>query len=337
VTGPGRLVGDVGEAELLGLLQPYLTADAPALLVGPGDDAAVWQPRAGHAVVVTTDSLVEDVHFHLVPGDANFNADLGWKLLAVSLSDLAAMGAEPGPSFLALALTPAWPVADVEALYRGLAECARVHGAGLAGGNLSGSATTVLTSTCLGEVDPAGMLQRQGARVGWQVAVTGTLGGAASALRAARGKETAAGEAPGQPAWMRRLRRPQPRLRAGAALVEAGVSVCLDISDGLYVDLARILGAGLGALLDPSLLPLEAGVREAFPEAWVEVAGGGEDYELLFAGPTEIVDEACRRVSSGGLQATRIGAVDDAAGVRLRAADGTEVPAPTTGHEHFRG
>lgn len=337
MTGPGRLVGDVGEGELLRLLQPYLTADAPRLLVGPGDDAAVWQPQAGHAVVVTTDSLVENVHFRPAPGDDEFNSDLGWKLLAVSLSDLAAMAAAPGPSFLALALTPAWPVGDVEALYRGLAECGRVHGAGLAGGNLSGSATTVLTSTCVGEVDPAAMLRRQGAVSGWQLAVTGRLGGAAAAVRATEASATANGAGAVAAAWLRRLRRPEPRLRAAAALVGAGVTVALDISDGLYIDVARILGAGLGAVLEPEVLPLEAGVREAFPNTWTELVGGGEDYELLFAAPPAIVAEACRRVSAGGLEATVIGAVDESPGVRLRGGDGSEVAAPTTGHQHFRG
>lgn len=337
MTGPGRLVGEVGEAELFHLLQPYLSADAPGLLVGPGDDAAVWQPRPGYAVVATTDSLVEDVHFHLLPGDLEFNTDLGWKLLAVSLSDLAAMGARPGPSFLALALAPAWPVADLEALYQGLADCARVHAAGLAGGNLSAAATSVLTSTCLGEVEPVAMLQRQGAQVGWQIAVTGRLGGAAAALRVSEATATADGEVRAAAAWTRRLRRPQPRLVAAAALVKAGVTVCLDISDGLYIDLARILGAGLGAVLNTGVLPLEPGVREAFPGSWAEVAGGGEDYELLFAGPAAVVARACRAVGSGGLEATTIGAVDAGPGVRLRGADGLEVPAPSTGHQHFGG
>jgi thiamine-monophosphate kinase len=337
VTGPGRLVGDAGEAELLRLLEPYLTAEAPGLLVGPGDDAAVWQPRPGHAVVVTTDSLVENVHFHRAPGDSDANADLGWKLLAVSLSDLAAMGAQPGPSFLALALTPAWLVADLEALYQGLADCARVHGAGLAGGNLSDAATTVLTSTSLGEVDPERMLRRQGARAGWRIAVTGRLGGAAAALRAAEAVAAAGPGSGADAAWLRRLRRPEPRLGAAASLIASGVTVAIDVSDGLYLDVGRILGAGLGAVLDGAQLPVEPGVREAYPKAWHEVVGGGEDYELVFAGPPEIVAEACRRVTAGGLEATIIGEVDGAPGVRLVGADGAEVPAPSSGHLHFRG
>jgi thiamine-monophosphate kinase len=112
--------------------------------------------------------------------------------------------------------------------------------------------------------------------------------------------------------------------------------VCLDVSDGLYIDVARILHAGLGAVLDAELLPLEPGLRQAFPDAWAEVAGGGEDYELLFAGPAGVVVEACRRVAAGGLQATVIGAVDDIPGVRLRVADGSQLPAPSTGHQHFK-
>jgi thiamine-monophosphate kinase len=336
VTGPGRLVGDVGETELLRLIEPYLTADSPALLVGPGDDAAVWQPRAGRAVVVTTDSLVEGVHFHPLPGDRVFNADLGWKLLAISLSDLAAMGAQPGPSFLALALAAAWPVADVEALYQGLAECARDHGAGLAGGNLSGATSTVLTSTSLGEIDPAAMLRRQGAASGWQIAVTGRLGGAAAALRVAQADPVEGGGAMAEAEWKRRLRHPEPRLAAGAILLESGVGVCLDVSDGLYIDTAHILGAGLGAVLETARLPAEAGVREAFPHTWTELVGGGEDYELLFAAPPAILAEACGAIRAGGLDATIIGEVDASTGVRLRGPDGGEAPAPPAGHQHFR-
>jgi thiamine-monophosphate kinase len=331
-------VADLGELELLRLLQPYLDRKASGLRLGAGDDAAVWHPGGERDVVVTTDSLVEGVHFQPCPGDIEFYTGLGWKLLAVSLSDLAAMGAEPGPAVLALSLPGSWLAADVEALYQGLAECAREHGAALAGGNLSDAGTAVLTSTCLGHVAPGRALRRQGAQTGWKLACSGTLGGAAASLRLQRSPPTEKAmpvpEAT-RAAWDGRLRRPEPRLSAGRALVEAGIGVCLDISDGLYLDAARLLRDGLGAVIEAGLLPLEPGVREAFPGAWVEIAGGGEDYELLFAGPPDKVETACRHIVAGGLMATVIGAFDSGTGVRLRDSDGVATQAPGAGHVHF--
>jgi len=339
VTGqPGPYVAELGELELLRRLQPYLDREAPGLLVGAGDDAAVWRSGGSGDIVVTTDSLVEGVHFHPCPGDSEFYTSLGWKLLAVSLSDLAAMGAEPGPAVVALSLPGGWLAADVESLYQGLAQCAREHGATLAGGNLSGAPAAVLTSTCLGSVAPGRALRRQGAEPGWKLACTGSVGGATAALRLRQDRGAGAPmtvpEAT-QAAWMRRWRRPEPRLGAGRALVEEGLGVCLDISDGLYLDAARLLRDGLGAVIEPGLLPIDAGVRAAFPDAWIDVAGGGEDYELLFAGPPDKVENACRRVVAGGLSATVIGTLDSGTGVRLREADGGETRAPASGHVHF--
>jgi thiamine-monophosphate kinase len=285
---------------------------------------------------VTTDSLVENVHFRRLDGDADFNADLGWKLLAVSLSDLAAMGASAGPSFLALSFPPDWPVADVEALYRGLDECAQAQQATLAGGNLSGGATAVLTSTCLGEVSPQLALRRSGAQPGWWLAVTGRLGGAAAGLRARAHTDLPASiDESARAAWNARLRQPQPRLPESADIAGEGIRVCLDISDGLYLDADRLLRDGLGVVIDPDRIPMQECVRDAFPDSWVEIAGGGEDYELLFAGPAEQIDRACRRVVAGGGEATVIGEFDTGAGVRLRGADGVESTPPRSGYEHF--
>ncbi|MDQ6747079.1 MAG: AIR synthase related protein, partial [Candidatus Dormibacteraeota bacterium] len=155
----GPTLGEVGEAGLLQRLWPRLNHDHPDMVVGPGDDGAAWQPPAGQAVVTTTDSMVEGAHF-VTPLEADAAVDLGWRLLAVSLSDLAAMGASAGPAFISLSLPPGWPLAWVEAIYQGLAECATRFSAPLAGGNISASSAAVLTSTCLGAVDPGRILRR---------------------------------------------------------------------------------------------------------------------------------------------------------------------------------
>ncbi len=340
MTATGPVVGDAGELELLRLLQPHLASASERLMVPAGDDGAVWQPAAGKAVVTTTDSLVEDVHFHRADGDGGFYRDLGWKLLAVSLSDIAAMGAEPGPSFFALTLPADWPVGDLNALYEGLSECAARWGSELAGGNLSAGRVAVLTSVCLGEVADDRVLRRAGAEPGWSLAVTGRLGGAAAALRVLHDPDSEAARttAPGTMAlWRARLRRPLPRLEEAPALVDAGIRVCLDVSDGVFLDSRRLLRQGLGLLIDPNALPLEDGVGEGFPDDWLGVAGGGEDYELLFAGPAEVVEAACAGVKASGTEARVIGRFDRGQGVRLSGADAAEALAPDAGHRHFGG
>jgi thiamine-monophosphate kinase len=329
---PGATLGSAGEEGLLRLIQPFLArAGEGRLSTGPGDDAAVWQPPARSQVVVTTDTLVEGVHFR--PGDPA--ADLGWKLLAVSLSDLAAMGADPGPAFIAVSLPASWHVGQLLDLYEGLARCADSHGTVLAGGNFSMSPIAVLTSTCLGSVAGGRVLGRGGARPGWALALTGRVGGAAAALR-----RIGATHPPSDlvaAAWDERARRPEPRLGPGRTLLAAGIDVAIDVSDGVFLDAGRLLpGAAqrCGVLIDAARLPTVIGVRESWPASWLEVAGGGEDYELLFAGPVGRVETACRRLRKSGCEAAVIGRFDKGEGVRVTA--GGEVqPAPATGHQHF--
>ena len=321
-------VGELGELALLARLHPFLALEGGQVVVGAGDDAAVWQPPLGRAVVVTTDSLAEGVHFTL-PLDPARAVDLGWRLLAVSLSDLAAMGARPGPAFISLALPAPWPVAWVEAIYQGLAECAARFEVPIAGGNMTESAAALLTSTCVGSVEPGEALLRRGARAGWDLAVTGSLGAAAAALRAA-----AAGQDP-DPAW-RAAARPIPRVEAGQALLDAGIRVAIDVSDGLYADARRLLAPDgpTGLLIEADALPAAAGVRRRWPRDWQAVVGGGEDYELLFAGPHPVMERARQRLAALDLAATVIGRFDGGAGVRVRVA-GNETAPPAAGHEHF--
>ena len=321
-------VGDLGEFALLQRLRPVLASDGGAMVVGAGDDAAVWQPPLGQAIVVTTDSLAEGAHF-TVPLDAPGAADLGWRLLAVSLSDLAAMGARPGPAFISLALPPSWPVAWVEAMYQGLAECAARFDVDLAGGNITAAPAAVLTSTCVGSVDSQELLRRDGAEAGWQLAATGSVGAAAARIRAA-----AEGQDP-DPAW-EQAARPIPRLTAGQVLVEAGVRVAMDISDGLYLDAGRLMGEAdaEGLLIDAAAIPVAPGIRERWPADWTAVVGGGEDYELLFAAEPIDMDRALRSLADAEVPAVVIGVFDDRAGLRVLVGE-EEVPPPAPGHQHF--
>ncbi|MDP9325385.1 MAG: thiamine-phosphate kinase [Candidatus Dormibacteraeota bacterium] len=318
------------------MLRPYLAVAggpmAGTVELGAGDDAALWRSGAQGAVAVTTDSLVEDVHFRR-PADTAAAQDLGWKLLAISYSDLAAMGARPGPAFISLSLPGTWEVAWVEALYQGLVELVAAHGGGLAGGNITAAKGAVLTSSCLGEVDASMAMRRQGAEPGWLLAVTGEVGGAAAALR---GKP--------EEAWRRRLARPQPRLSAGAMAAELGVHTAIDISDGLFADAARLLGGAasggsidtvaIGVTIDAAAIPAAPGIRERWPRDWLDVAGGGEDYELLLAGSPQVLKPALLAIEAAGTPARVIGSFDRGEGVRVLVA-GEERPAPEVGHQHF--
>jgi thiamine-monophosphate kinase len=223
--------------------------------------------------VATVDAVAEGVHF-----DGRFAPeDVGWKALAVNLSDLAAMGARPLWALCALAVPRGADPARLSRVGRGLAACARRFGVALAGGNVSRGPALSLTVTALGAVSPGRALRRRGARPGDLLLLSGALGGAAWGRR--RG-------AP--PEALRRQRRPEPRLALGRAL--AGLaSACIDVSDGLLQDLGHLCRAsGVGAEVWLEDLPLAAGLGEAArSQADLEALAlaGGEDYELLAAVP----------------------------------------------------
>lgn len=253
------------------------------LIVGIGDDAAVW--RVGErAIVATTDTMVEDVHF--LPGVTPW-CDLGWKALAVNVSDIAAMGARPTFALVTLALPPDTPVKAVDELYDGLRECADAYGVTVAGGDVVRAPQVSITVALMGEpVMDSGqprLLRRSAAQAGDVIAVTGTLGDAAAGLRRLRG-----GAAPDEPLVRAHL-RPQPRVDTGLAAIEAGLTCGIDVSDGLMQDVGRICEmSGVGAVIRAADLPMSDGLRAAFPDDALRLAcSGGEDYELVLVGGRE--------------------------------------------------
>lgn len=252
------------------------------LLAGIGDDCAIFRPRPGEDLVFTTDLTIEGRHFQL---DTHTAADVGHLALARSLSDLAAMGAEPAFCLVSLALPAELSTAWLKRFYTGLLALARKSGIALAGGDLSRFDQVVVDVMCCGRVPSGEALTRSGAKAGDVIYVTGSLG--ASAL----GFESRTGAA-----WKRHL-RPQPRLAAGVALRKIPATAAMDISDGLSLDLHRLcLESGVSAQLDETI-PVAVG-------ATLEQAlHGGEDYELLFtASPKSRVPA---RID--GLSITRIG------------------------------
>lgn len=268
---------DVGEFGFIERIR-RATARLPArgVVLGVGDDAAILRPRAGEDVVVTTDALVEDVHFRWSSASPR---TVGRRALVASLSDLAAMGARPLGCVVSLVAPAELGVRVADGLVAGLLQEARAHACPLVGGNLSRGGETSLATTALGAVARGRALTRAGARVGDRILVTGSLG--ASALELARAER-------GQ-GQVRRVAT--PRLQAGRALGRLpGVGACIDVSDGLEADLAHLLEAGAGALgarLEPDRLPLPRGFRGACRALGLDPVAlalqGGEDYELLFS------------------------------------------------------
>ncbi|MGH8233197.1 MAG: thiamine-phosphate kinase [Rhodanobacteraceae bacterium] len=303
------------------------------VVLGIGDDAALLDMPPDRQLVACTDTLVAGVHF-LVDTAAE---DIGWKSLAVNLSDLAAMGAEPAWALLALTL----PEADahfVEKFADGFAELAGVHGVALVGGDTTQGPLSV-TVTVLGTTPRGEALTRRGAGAGDAVFVTGTLGDAAGALRLLREPRSGAvdPEQRQMAALLARMHRPVPRIAAGLALRGVAGS-CIDVSDGLLADLGHVCAAsGVGAEIDIEALPMSPALGVGFDRAACQELAltGGDDYELCFSVPENRAAEIGWRFADAGCRTTRIGRITEGLGVRVKDAQGNFIETPHAGWEHF--
>jgi thiamine-monophosphate kinase len=308
-----------------GLIARYFTPSPPGpdagVALGVGDDCTLLLPARGQQLAVSVDTSVAGVHY---PEDAPAEA-VGHRALAVSLSDLAAMGARARWCLMALTLEEAdapW----LEGFSRGFRDLAEASGTALVGGDVTRGATTIGV-TVMGEVAPGAALTRHGGRSGDLIAVTGMLGGGAGGLALwQRGERDLA-----HPLLTRYL-RPQPRLAAGEALVGLATAA-IDISDGLLADLGHLLErSGVGATLDPEALPLAEGLVAALGEEGARQAAlaGGDDYELLLSLPAERLGEASARLAALGLPLTVIGRLEAEPGLR-----GVAMPG-RSGWQHFQ-
>ena len=291
VSSPGATVADVGERALIERIRRRLPPAPPSLVVGIGDDAAVASPDRGALIVLTTDALVEGVHFDRRYSSAG---DVGYKALAVNVSDVAAMGAAPRLALLSLILPLDLPIADVDDLIDGFVELGRTTGVTLAGGNITRSPGPLIVDvTVTGAVKPRRVLTRGGGRAGDQLFVSGSIGAAAAGLAWLRDRDRLRDHAPEPDAALlnciARHRRPVPRARLGSLLGRTrAASACMDLSDGLADAVRQVAAAsGTGARIESARLPIHPGAR-----AWFSALGhdpvamslvGGDDYELLFA------------------------------------------------------
>jgi thiamine-monophosphate kinase len=300
------------------------------LVPAPEDDAAVW--TGDRFVVGTVDTLVEGIDFRLDWPGFDWRK-LGRRLMSINLSDLAAMGAEPRHALVSLCLRRNTKSADVERLYSGIAQQATRFKSTIAGGDLSATdGPLTLTATLIGRVPSARrLLKRTGARPGWQVAVTGTLGGAAAGLRLLESRRSPRTRAERE--WVTRQLDPEPRVAAGLALVQAGVRVAGDISDGLYRELEKLTKpGGLGATIEVDRLPLALGIGDS---GWKLALEESEDFELVCAAPQLNMKRAIRALAQSENALTVIGRIESRPGIRLRR-DGRPAALEKVGYQHFR-
>jgi thiamine-monophosphate kinase len=300
--------------------------------IGIGDDAAALAPSPGCVTLVTSDMLLEGIHFDLALCDP---FTLGRKSLAVNLSDIAAMGGMPRHFLLSLALPEQLEVEFLDGFVEGLLEMAATFGVALIGGDTCASRSgLVISVTALGEQLPERVVRRSGARAGDLVFVTGTLGDAALGLKLLRG-----GERTG-PAVMRHL-DPSPRVREGMALAEAGIpSAMIDISDGLLADLGHIINlSGKGAEVDLARLPLSDAFRAHLipggEDPFRLPLAGGEDYELLFTASPGCEKDALALLAGLGTQATVIGEITGESMLRVIDPSGSDYRGAARGYDHF--
>jgi len=299
---------------------------------GIGDDAAVLAVPAGQELAVAIDTLVEGVHF---PRGTSA-VDIGWKALAVNLSDLAAMGATPAWALLALTL-PEPDQAFVEGLAEGFAQLAKPHRLALVGGDTTRGPLSISVAVH-GFVAPGKALMRSGAKVGDAVLVTGTLGDAAAGLHAlAHPFAVEEQRSDARDLLVARLNRPTPQLAAGSALRDLA-HACIDVSDGLIADLGHICTAsGVGAEIDASLLPLSPSLIAIYDDASAQqfALTGGDDYELCFTVPMNRLADVQSDLSRLGCGVTRIGRIVEGQGVSVRGVDGQWLETGQAGWNHF--
>jgi thiamine-monophosphate kinase len=258
------------------------------LITGIGDDAAAYFAN-NEVQLATVDSLVQDVHFSL---DYMSWRELGWKSLAVNLSDIAAMGGFPRYALVSLGLPGTTQVEDIIELYRGMLDIAGKFGVMVAGGDTVSAPVVFISVTLLGSGGDKkrGMLRRSAAKAGDQIAVTNYLGGSSAGLEMlSKGLKF-------KPKFAKPLKQshlmPNPRVAEGQLLVEKGVKCGMDISDGLIGDLTHICQESkVGAQINIDLVPVLPAVKECFGDKALELAmTGGEDYELLFTANTAVMN-----------------------------------------------
>lgn len=324
-------VSELGEFGLIELITDIIgKSSRQDLVLGIGDDAAAWQTEKS-IQLITTDILIQDVHFTL--STATWR-DLGWKSLAGNISDIAAMGGTPSYALVSLGLPPETEVDSIVELYSGMKDIAAIFSVDIIGGNISSAPVVIIDVSMIGKASDV-LLTRSAAVPGDQIAVSGHLGQAAAGLKMLK---SGLDFDPETTAFLRMAHlRPYPRVVEGQVLVQHGVRAAIDLSDGLVSDLAHICKAShVGAKVWVRSVPIHPMVKAAFGEKSLELAlSGGEDYELLFTANSKVIDSVKMFMPS---PVTVIGEIirDDSARVTLLDKQGEAIEWGERGWDHFR-
>jgi len=329
----------LSEDALIASLRDALGRPPRALRVGIGDDAAVWKTSGSHLSVLTTDMLVDGVHFR---SHATTPEDLGAKALAVNLSDIAAMGARPAVAVIALGITEGFDSDWLRGLYRGMAGLADSSQCAIAGGDIVRAPALTIAVTIAGHVRPSRLRVRSGAKPGDLIAVTGALGRAAAGLRALDRQVAEALDPVQRAAVCGAYLRPTPRLREGAFLGgSSAVHAMMDISDGLSTDVGRLSAAsGVDAVIDLRLLAVDPAVSAAAKltgdDALRLTLDGGDDYELLVAIKRRSFAQVARGLRSRcGTVLRAIGTFEKGSGAVWSVDESGRKPLPPRGYDHL--
>ncbi len=342
-------VADIGERALIDRVRQRVPAPPDWVLVGIGDDAAVVEPERNRVEVLTVDALVDGVHFDraFVPPDA-----IGYRALAVNLSDLASMGAAPRLALLSMALPPALPLADFDGIAGGFAALAATHRVHLVGGNLTHTPGPLsIDVTLVGSGKRRQALTRSGARPGDEVYVSGSIGAAAAGLMLLRevggyqpsvtspttdDRRPTTDDSRLTTAYL----RPQPRVRLGTLLARnRAATACIDLSDGLADGVHRIAhDSGVGVTVDVDALPIEPAAHAVFERRSLEpiaaAISSGDDYELLFTVRPRLRHRLRAAARHGGIPVTRIGVCTERRDVALTRTGRPPELVPA-GYSHF--
>lgn len=331
-------IDSCGEFGLIDRLKKCVTSPKDFVILGNGDDAAVFESKPGLLTVMTADALVEGVHFDL--GFASFQ-DVGWRAMAANLSDVAATGGSPTFGTVCICVPPDCTVKSLEALFEGMDAVAAPLGCRIIGGDTTASLHGLTISIAmLGEVTRDRITARGGVKQGDLFCVTGHLGGSRAGLEVLRRGLSA--ESFNE--VVRRYLRPVPRVREALVMGDsAPVHAAIDVSDGLASELHHLCRTSrVGARIEQSMIPIHpetASVARACDADGLGFAlSGGEDFELLFTVAPRDADHVIQAVRSAtGTPVTVVGeAVTAADGVRIRKPEGTWLPLADTGYDHFR-
>jgi thiamine-monophosphate kinase len=328
-------VSELGEFGLIDILAKMIAEvqdsqpGYPPFLVGIGDDAAAWQGN-NQTQLATVDSLIENIHFSL---DTISWEELGWKSLAINLSDIAAMGGVPEYALVSLGLPDGTEVEDITSLYKGMIGLAKNFHVSLAGGDTCKSPAVMITVTVFGTGQDT-LLRRSNASPGDTIAVTGHLGGAAAGLDMFTRKLNLAAEITAS--LREAFNRPTPRVAEGQLLVKHGIRTAIDISDGFLADLHHICEMSrVCARVNTDQIPVFPPVRRVYGDKALEMAlSGGEDYELLFTGNA---NDIAKIQAESSFLVTVVGKITDGnpGKISLFDSNGNPIQIHRSGWEHF--